>query len=451
MRTRVLLTLCLPVFCATLVRALDPKVEQKIEETTVRIFTKAGENTFTGSGFLIGDGNYVVTNHHVIENADQILIVSKSMHRLGAQIVIDSPQKDLAVLRLDGNVSRPAAALVLNSGVEKSENIWAAGFPAAADDQGDNVNNLLEVKLSTGIISANVRLSNGDAAYQISAPINPGNSGGPLFDECGRVAGINVEKSLIQAVVEGSDGQPKTERVPLGEGIAWSIKADELADLLNENNIQAQIDTTPCNPGNISQQTENVNRANVPTSNSSTSIPPQSATTQQSQGPSDSLRMLAMFIGIPLVVIAIIAVIIFAARGSKPSGVSSQAQIPQPPTNGAATLPARAQGVALPFQLRGLTGTFSNTVFPLSQGTITMGRNPQVAQIVFQEKDSLISKRHCVLRLDHHAGGVLLEDCNSRNGTYLDNGEKLRSGEPRLLRSGGRFYLGNRSYLFQVD
>ena len=450
MKMRVLLTLCLPLFCATLVRGLDPKVEQKIEETTVRIFTKAGDNAFTGSGFLIGDGNYVVTNHHVIANADQILIVSKSMHRLGAQIVIDSPQKDLAVLRLDGNVSRPAAALVLSSGVEKSENIWAAGFPAAADDQGDNVDNLLEVKLSTGIISANVRLSSGVAAYQISAPINPGNSGGPLFDECGRVAGINVEKSLIQAVVEGSNGQPTTERVPLGEGIAWSIKADELADLLNGNNIHAQIDTTPCNPENTSQQSESVNRANVPTSNSS-SIPPQSTTTPQNQGSSISLPMLAMFIGVPLVVIAIIAVIIFAVRSSKPSVVNSPAQAPQPPTNVAATLPARAQGAALPYQLRGLTGTFSNMVFPLSQGAITMGRNPQVAQIVFQEKDRLISKRHCVLRLDHHAGGVLLEDCNSRNGTYLDNGEKLRSGEPHLLRPGGRFYLGNRSYLFQVD
>jgi hypothetical protein len=46
---------------------------------------------------------------------------------------------------------------------------------------------------------------------------------------------------------------------------------------------------------------------------------------------------------------------------------------------------------------------------------------------------------------------VLLEDCNSLNGTFLESGERLRGGEPRLLRAGNRFYLGSRDNMFEVE
>jgi hypothetical protein len=202
----------------------------------------------TGSGFIIGN-RYVVTNHHVIADADEVGVLAKNLKLSVSRIVIDSTDKDLAVLEVESDTGRPAVTLALNSGVQKTETVLAAGFPAAADDQGDNVNNLLEVKFSQGIISGFVTGQNGEALYQISAPLNPGNSGGPLFDECGRVIGINVEKSLVQAVVVGQDGSTSTERVPLGEGIAWSIQSDELVNLLRGSDIQVQVASNVCTPG----------------------------------------------------------------------------------------------------------------------------------------------------------------------------------------------------------
>jgi S1-C subfamily serine protease len=218
----------------------------------VRVVVKETDGTATGSGFVIGDGRYVVTNHHVIKGASEIYILSKRLGRkVRGTVVVDSPEKDLAVLQMEDGMRGTPVALVLNSGVHKRETVYAAGFPAAADDQGDSIENFLEVKFSQGIISGYVKGPSGEALYQISAALNPGNSGGPLFDECDRAIGINVEKSLVKAVIVGQNGEQSTERVPLGEGIAWSIQADELVTLLRANNIPVAVESNVCVPGSM--------------------------------------------------------------------------------------------------------------------------------------------------------------------------------------------------------
>jgi S1-C subfamily serine protease len=224
----------------------------RMENATVRIVVKETDGTATGSGFVIGNGRYVVTNHHVIKGASEIYILSKPLgHRVRGTVVVDSQEKDLAVLQMEDGVTATPVALVLNSGVRKRETVYAAGFPAAADDQGDSINNFLEVKFSQGIISGYVNGPSGEALYQITAALNPGNSGGPLFDECDRAIGINVEKSLVKAVIVGQNGEQSTERVPLGEGIAWSIRADELVTLLRANNIPVAVESNVCVPGSM--------------------------------------------------------------------------------------------------------------------------------------------------------------------------------------------------------
>ena len=100
--------------------------------------------------------------------------------------------------------------------------------------------------------------------------------------------------------------------------------------------------------------------------------------------------------------------------------------------------------------LRGMSGMHTAAEFPISFEPITMGRDPRQSQIVFPD-DTVVSKRHCTVRLDGQGSGLIVEDCGSTNGTFLDSGERLRSGEPRRVPPGACFYLGDRSHLFQVE
>jgi S1-C subfamily serine protease len=238
----VLSFLCLSAAAAL---AANPPIE-RMELSTVRIFVKQGDSYGTGSGFIVGDGSYVVTNHHVIDHADGIAVLAKQLKIPATSIVADDPAKDLAIIRLKENSGRPPVTLGLRAGVKKTQTIIAAGFPGAADDGPTDDDSLLEVKFSKGIISAFVRSKSGTLLYQIDAAINPGNSDGLLFDECGRVVGVDAMKSLIPAVVVGADGKPTPERVPYGEGVAWAIQADELLDLLQTAGINPRASSTAC-------------------------------------------------------------------------------------------------------------------------------------------------------------------------------------------------------------
>ncbi len=134
----------------------DPPID-RMEASTVRVIVQdskgAGE---TGSGFIVGDGSFVVTNHHVVEDAQAALVVGKDLKIPVVRLAADDPAKDLAVLQLKQNSGRPPVMLGLRSGVKKTQTVLAAGFPGAADDQG-GIDDFLEVKFSKGIISAFVR------------------------------------------------------------------------------------------------------------------------------------------------------------------------------------------------------------------------------------------------------------------------------------------------------
>jgi Trypsin-like peptidase domain/FHA domain len=446
MRSQTLLTICLLAQIGSgAAHAVNAPID-RMKASTVRVIAKERNGYGTGSGFIIGnDGRYVVTNHHVIADAEELAVLAEGMKRAVSRIVIDSPEKDLAVLELEEGSGRSPVVLALNSGVKETETVLAAGFPAAADDQGGNNGNLLVVKFSQGIISAFVKGSNGEALYQISAALNPGNSGGPLFDECGRVIGINVEKSLVQAVVVGDDGNPTTERVPLGEGIAWSIQADELVNLLRSSGIEAQVESEPCVAGGAATTESSTPGTGLSTA-PSTSGP---ATQNQPQFKSAFLLfILAGVVVVGLIVAVIVAIVVRSQKSPLPPPLPpvypspAHLELPTPPS---------VPRLEPQHKLRGLSGTFSDVAFPLSHEPVTMGRNPRFSQIVFKDSDSVVSKRHCTIRVANQAGGVLLEDCNSLNGTFLENGERLKGGESRFLRTGSRFYLGNRSNLFQVD
>jgi putative serine protease PepD len=165
-----------------------------------------------GSGVIIREDGYILTNYHVIEGADR-LVVTVGVDDLEAEVVGVDPSTDLAVIRVAGD-GYPAIEIGSSADLAVGQFVVAVGSPFG-----------LEKTVTSGIISALQRtgLAEGTAdltAYtnliQTDAAINPGNSGGALVDETGKLIGINT---LIQSP-SGNVGAPQSA------GIGFAIPVD---------------------------------------------------------------------------------------------------------------------------------------------------------------------------------------------------------------------------------
>jgi serine protease Do len=146
-----------------------------------------------GSGFFISGDGYIVTNNHVIENADKITVHTADKRVLTAHIIGHDKATDLAVIKVDAK-NQPFVTFEDSAKPRVGDWVVAVGNPFG-----------LGGTATAGIVSAFGRNSgSGYVDYmQIDAPINPGNSGGPTFDLYGRVVGIN---SAIYSQSGGSVG-----------------------------------------------------------------------------------------------------------------------------------------------------------------------------------------------------------------------------------------------------
>jgi S1-C subfamily serine protease len=152
-----------------------------------------------GSGFVVDRDGYIVTNYHVIENAQEIEVNFSGDDRVPATIVGSDPSTDLAVLKIDAQ-SRALTPLPLGNSddVHVGDAVVAIGNPFG-----------LERSVTAGIVSAlqrDITAPNGytiDKVIQTDAPINQGNSGGPLLNARGEVIGVN---SQIETETGGNVG-----------------------------------------------------------------------------------------------------------------------------------------------------------------------------------------------------------------------------------------------------
>ncbi|TAG16420.1 MAG: Do family serine endopeptidase, partial [Rhodobacterales bacterium] len=136
-----------------------------------------------GSGFVISEDGFIVTNNHVIEGADEITIEFFSGKKLPAKLVGTDPKTDIAVLKVEADQPLPFVTFGNSDLMRVGDWVMAMGNPLG---QGFSV--------SAGIVSARGRELSGsyDDFIQTDAAINRGNSGGPLFNMDGQVIGVNT-------------------------------------------------------------------------------------------------------------------------------------------------------------------------------------------------------------------------------------------------------------------
>ncbi|MCX7644725.1 MAG: DegQ family serine endoprotease [Rhodobacteraceae bacterium] len=164
-----------------------------------------------GSGFVISEDGYIVTNNHVIEGADEIEIEFYSGNRLEAKVVGTDPNTDIALLKVESDSPLPFVSFGNSDEVRVGDWVMAMGNPLG---QGFSV--------SAGIVSARNRELSGtyDDYIQTDAAINRGNSGGPLFNMNGEVIGVNT------AILSPNGGS-----IGIGFAMSSAVVTDVVAQL----------------------------------------------------------------------------------------------------------------------------------------------------------------------------------------------------------------------------
>jgi serine protease Do len=165
-----------------------------------------------GSGFVMSEDGYIVTNNHVIENADKIKVKFASGKEFTAKVIGRDGKTDLALIKIEGASDLHPLKLGNSDSLKVGSWVVAVGSPFG-----------LEQTVTVGIVSAKGRVIGSgpyDNFIQTDASINPGNSGGPLINMNGEVVGIN------------------TAIIPNGQGIGFAIPvnmAKEIAPQLQKN------------------------------------------------------------------------------------------------------------------------------------------------------------------------------------------------------------------------
>ncbi len=139
-----------------------------------------------GSGVIVGEDGLIVTNEHVIRDADEIVVRLSDRSEYRAKVIGADVRTDVAVLRIQPSKKLPVVTLGDSSDLKVGEFAIAVGNPFG-----------LESTVTLGVVSATGRsaepdLEGGDEFIQTDASINPGNSGGPLLNSRGEVVGINT-------------------------------------------------------------------------------------------------------------------------------------------------------------------------------------------------------------------------------------------------------------------
>ena len=161
-----------------------------------------------GSGFIIDENGYIVTNNHVVQNADKISVKLKDEEEFSAEVVGTDTKTDLALLKITTDRKLPFLEIGDSDKLKIGEWVVAIGSPFG-----------LEQTVTAGIVSAKGRVIGAgpyDDFIQTDASINPGNSGGPLLNLQGQVVGIN------------------TAIIASGQGIGFAIPAKMARNIINQ-------------------------------------------------------------------------------------------------------------------------------------------------------------------------------------------------------------------------
>ncbi|MCV6600313.1 MAG: FHA domain-containing protein [Cohaesibacter sp.] len=417
------------------------------EEGVYRILASHARGTSLGTGFKISDPGYIVTNYHVIENSRALFVANKNDDTLNgsmARLIWYSADQDLAILKTETSLQGPSLTLadIGKSNLEKASEVIAVGFPGVVDrfanaispkalDKLNRDNAFMDPTVTKGSIQR-LLPSAKRLMIQHSANINSGNSGGPLFDQCGRVIGVNTitltssftAKDLLRAGRNGGRVQ-----VTSPGDIGFSVHIREVVSALRTHEIRYSATGGQCVSG--LDQSEMI-----------------------ILGGAITLALASGFVALLLAFNpALFGAVPHPAQQGHGQTINPLDQLLG--SGGDMTMdhyvsPAHhPNGTSLSNRMR-FTDQTSDMHYDLSAflsggpSSLSIGRED--TQVDFAINDISISRRHA--RLDLTGNRVRLRDLSSTNGTLV-NGQKVPAEQDTELRSGDIITFGSVALLFE--
>ena len=205
--------------------------------TSTNVFGQTVQNASSGSGFIITEDGYIVTNHHVIEGASSVKVTLYSGETYDAAVIGSDADYDIAVIKIQAEGLQPVT-LGDSDSLNVGDHVLAVGNPLGE----------LTFSMSGGMVSSVNRAINVDGMpfnmIQTDASINPGNSGGPLFNEYGEVVGI----------VSAKYSSTSSESV---EGLGFAIPINDVWAMLEDIMTDGYVSNKPylgITPGTMNEQ-----------------------------------------------------------------------------------------------------------------------------------------------------------------------------------------------------
>ncbi len=176
---------------------------------STRVAPEMRSARYSATGFMISPNGYIITNYHVVKDADSVYIesVQDSIYRYKVKVIHREPGADLALLKIEDRSFTPLRRLpfaLSTKEADLAEPVYTLGYP------GD------DLVYNDGSISSHRGFDGDTSAYRIAIPVNPGNRGGPLLDESGNLIGVISGKNTA------------------AEGTAFAVKAKYLMRMIEE-------------------------------------------------------------------------------------------------------------------------------------------------------------------------------------------------------------------------
>lgn len=205
-----------------------------------------------GTGFLIDNKGYIVTNYHVVENIKTISVYSPVLNKKFVVIgVVKDIANDLAILKIVDSTYSTDTFRKINyriteqDEIKMGQEVFTLGFPLTTYLGTTS-------RLSNGLISSKLGFEDDPRTYQISNPLQPGNSGGPLFNMKGNLVGIVVATLSAPSIL--------FQTGILSQNINFAVKVDYLKALLEYSNIEEpKSDFDPVDDVNMENLIERLN------------------------------------------------------------------------------------------------------------------------------------------------------------------------------------------------
>jgi hypothetical protein len=358
--------------------------------------------------------------------------------------------------------------ITLTSSVpQKSESVIAIGFPGLADRLGT----ARDATVTNGNLS---RVFDGRwqrctlKILQHSAQINPGNSGGPLFDNCGRVIGVNTQGSSAGRIIR--DAQGRVKEVMAGTGIFFASSVNELTRELTRLGVSSSINGTKCSASAVGSDPAAIKAAqDAKAAADAIRLENEAirASAADAQGALETMNQRIMTFG-PILALLSVAAIIFGLRKPRQQVIrvaneykeqlSRKLSRVTPSNDGARSRRSRRSSAAQSsrsgssgasvflsgFDRKGRTVRMEARSEDLDRATggASIGRHPAVNHMVIS--DNQVSKRHA--RIVREGGQLYAEDLNSSNGTQV-NGKRLSPFQPQPVRKGDQISIAGLEFL----